>query len=297
MTFTKNVVLFGAGASHGCGKVVPNTAPLGNELYDRLRSRFPNRWGKITSRCAPLFQNNFEKGMQALYETGDPQVQELMCDMALFFSEFQASDNSNLYIQLLSKVKPLLDNTIFSSLNYDLLFEDALCGFGYKPDYFVENSEGITFLKLHGSCNFLPEGGIVKNNIIIGSSGISFPLKGASREEVAQFCSIKGTIYPVMALYMDSKPKQISSDRINDIQKRWTDHILSAERILIVGVRPYPADTHVWGPLLKTNARIGYIGSDYFHCWHKENRNNKKDCFIGTRWENHFDESVQFLKS
>ena len=96
---------------------------------------------------------------------------------------------------------------------------------------------------------------------------------------------------------MDSKPKQVSSDRIDDIQRRWTNQILSTERILIIGVRPYPADTHVWGPLSKTYARIGYIGSNDFQNWHDTNRSKRNDSFIGTRWVDHFKESVEFLKS
>jgi hypothetical protein len=153
--FTRNVVFFGAGASRGCGEVIPHIPPLGSELYSRLRSRFPERWGM--PRFASLFENNFEEGMKGLYEAANPfDLQRLMCDMAIYLSEFEPSNNSNLYIQFLRELKSVLGDTIFSTLNYDLLFEDAVERIALETNHFVEDKEGITFLKLHGSCNFLP---------------------------------------------------------------------------------------------------------------------------------------------
>lgn len=252
----------------------------------------------IVPQFASLFENNFEEGMEGLYEEANPfDLQRLMCDMAIYLSEFEPLNNSNLYIQFLCKLKSVLNDTIFSSLNYDLLFEDAVERIALKTNHFVEDKEGITFLKLHGSCNFLPpEGWQVTNNFIMGSSGISYPLRAASRKATQQFCNIKGTIYPAMALYMNSKPRQVSSDIIEDIQKRWEKYIALAKKILIIGVRPYTLDTHIWNPLSNTNARIGFIGSTQFHNWDKENRNGK-DLYIGREWLDHFTESIEFLKS
>jgi len=38
-------ILFGAGASYGCGTTRPHRVPLGKGLYDELRSRYPETWG------------------------------------------------------------------------------------------------------------------------------------------------------------------------------------------------------------------------------------------------------------
>jgi hypothetical protein len=101
MNPAKDVVFFGAGASAGCGDVNPHTPPLGNELYGQLKARFPATWGRLGSWIAEPFEN-FEKGMKLAFESGSSlELQSLMCEMGVYFSEFESVNDSNLSLRYL----------------------------------------------------------------------------------------------------------------------------------------------------------------------------------------------------
>ncbi|TLX90900.1 MAG: hypothetical protein E6K94_05645 [Thaumarchaeota archaeon] len=94
------------------------------------------------------------------------------------------------------------------------------------------------------------------------------------------------------------RASQFGSGRIKAIQDRWKKNVLEAKRILIIGVKPYEADKHIWEPLIQTDAKLGYIGSiDEFKIWVEKYRKNKENHVIGKRWSNHFNDSVKFLDS
>lgn len=88
------------------------------------------------------------------------------------------------------------------------------------------------------------------------------------------------------------------SGRIKAIQDRWKKNVLEAKPILIIGVKPYLADKHIWEPLTQTDAKLGYLGSiDEFNLWVEKYRKNKENKVIGKRWSEHFEESIAFLAS
>jgi len=212
-------------------------------------------WGGLDM----VFKNNFEEGMQMLFESLD--VQDLMRKMAEYFSEFQPEDDSNLYIEFLHGLKNHVHGIVFSTLNYDLLFEAALESCGQQADYFSTTSEGILFLKLHGSCNFLLQGVEFTNCSFMGPNIIDWPLIAVRRDKVIDYCYSGSSVYPAMCLYTPSKQVQFRGGRIMNIQKKWAEHVLNSDRILIVGVRPYEKDSHIWGPLSQTSATLGLIVS------------------------------------
>jgi hypothetical protein len=49
-----------------------------------------------------------------------------MRKLALYFCKFRLNDHSNLYNRFVYELKVRMDETAFSSLNYDLLFDLAL---------------------------------------------------------------------------------------------------------------------------------------------------------------------------
>ena len=59
------VVLFGAGASFGCGDVSPRVPSLGNELFSALR-RLYKSWRGIPDKLGARFEESFELGMQEI---------------------------------------------------------------------------------------------------------------------------------------------------------------------------------------------------------------------------------------
>jgi hypothetical protein len=226
-------------------------------------------------------------------------IPSLMREMAKYFCGFRPINNSNLFTKLIHELKVSLKETVFSTLNYDLIFELALQSQDLVAECFLEDTTDITYLKLHGSCNFVLESvGTWINCQFQGANAIESNLKALNADEVIDYCNSNDSLSPAMCVYMDSKPSQFGSGRIKAIQERWKNNVLEAERILIIGVKPYEADRHIWEPLIQTDAELGYIGStDIFNKWVEKNRKNKMNCVIGDRWSDHFNDSVKFLLS
>jgi hypothetical protein len=128
---------------------------------------------------------------------------------------------------------------------------------------------------------------------------ISMGIKACSVEELIRFCHVPGqALYPAMCLYMKSKVTHFGYNVILELQKKWTEKILNTEKVLIIGVKPYPADRHVWEPLSQTNAKVGYIGNENdFNNWKVSRRKDKNSQLLGPQWNTNFSESVSFLLS
>jgi hypothetical protein len=300
---TTKVVLFGAGASFGSLGIYPHPPPLGRHLYSRLKIEFPQTWGKLPKNFHEIFDKNFEKGMLSLFKTTEFSliIPSLMRDMAEYFCNFIPICHENLYIKFLAELKDSIIDIVFSSLNYDLIFENAAIQNQLATPSFERNDNTPYLLKLHGSCNFLPIGLTVKD---IGFAGgpapmINMNIKASSTEEVKRFCHDPGqALYPAMCLYMKSKVAQFGYNVILELQKKWTNEILNAEKVLIIGVKPYPEDRYIWDPLSQTNAILGYIGNkNDFEYWKEAFRKDKNSELLGLRWDIDFSKSVDFLLS
>jgi len=127
-------------------------------LYSELRKFSPQTWGSLRSRINNYFEENFEKAMQIVFNRSW-DVPALMRDMAKYFSGFRTLNNSNLYIRFIRELNETLKEITFSTLNYDLLFELALQSCDLTAECFLEDTTDIPYLKLHGSCNFVLQGG------------------------------------------------------------------------------------------------------------------------------------------
>lgn len=70
----------------------------------------------------------------------------------------------------------------------------------------------IIIWKLHGSCNFLPYGGVRTTRGVSFGSGATFKtgIQAANPNEVATYCTSDTALYPVMAVYARRKPVQIA---------------------------------------------------------------------------------------
>lgn len=190
---TTKVVLFGAGASFGSGDdVYPYRTPLGRDLYAKLQTYFPTTWGdKVPSFLDRVFKKDFEKVMEQLVNSEfSTLVPLLMRNMSEYFVEFRPTRDSNLYIRFIKELKPILNDILFSTLNYDLLFEHAVKHNGLLVTRLQEIQDRIYFLKLHGSCDFIPPKGFsLYNNVFMGRGPmISMPLRDdATVEETIVF--------------------------------------------------------------------------------------------------------------
>ena len=290
------LVLFGAGASYGCGNVYPNSPPLGGGLYLELQKSYPRSWGNLPQVLETKFNMNFEDGMGEIWYKYSTAIPALMKHMSLYFCQFNLLDNENLYSQFFKNLDDdVFEQCIFSSLNYDVLLEIALSKLAKQINYFESNpTGGIPVWKLHGSCNFIPKNlsaqGISFTRGIVFDAGIT----AVSPKEAIQFSLSDSSLYPSMCLFMENKPTQISQSTISAIQKNWQNKVSEMKKILIVGVRPLMKDSHIWKALTETKAEIGFIGSESeFNKWSASRKQNDK--YLGNYWKDAFDKGVNFL--
>ena len=169
---------------------------------------------------------------------------------------------------------------------------------GLDVKHFEKINDKLLYLKLHGSCNFLPN---VQNFTMINVSFrgygrfISLPLKAANIDETLRFCN-SSPMSPTMSIYTTDKIAQFGHGQIEKTQETWKKLVMEAGRILLVGARPWMEDRHVWGPLSDTNAMIAFVGGkNDFSVWSESNRNERKAEYLGNKWDGCFEKTVQFL--
>jgi hypothetical protein len=224
-------------------------------------------------------------------------VPKFMCNMAEYFVGFRPADSSNLYNRFLSRISDPLSLS-YSTLNYDILFEFAADMNDLTVTHF-ENIDGkLFFLKLHGSCNYLPN---VRNwtmtNVSFRGYGsfISLPLKAANVDETLNFCN-SSLMSPAMSIYTTDKIAQFGDGQIRKTQETWKDLVMNADRILSIGVRPWMEDKHIWEPLSLTTAKLGYVGGKTeFYRWIESDRNDRETDYIGDTWSGCFEKTIQFM--
>ncbi len=89
------VVLFGAGASAGSCDVDPDLPSLGYELYNKLKSKFPKTWGKLSPRYDQYLTNNFEYGMNIVYISPysfeEVVIEDIYILYTVYFCQFRPS--------------------------------------------------------------------------------------------------------------------------------------------------------------------------------------------------------------
>ena len=287
------VILFGAGASYGSGDVFPERPPLGGGLFGELARCYPGTWGTLPEEIRSSFCKDFEIGMRALWEGYSWIVPRLMQEMALYFVQFRPrSAGSTLYCTL---AKELLRNgakdpPLISTLNYECLIELAISGQSLTVNYgeFPGPIGTVTVWKLHGSCNFLPEG-IQANRSVTFTRDVLFDTSlrvAADLNEVCEFCLADNALPPAMCLFMEGKPAQVSRSSILAIQESWRSIVSAAEQVFLVGVRPNPADDHLWGALAHTPARLFWIGNhEEFSEWTVSHRRGGASEFVANYFE------------
>lgn len=287
---TERIVLFGAGASNGAGHVLPKAPPLGKDLYKELTHYCPPSWGSLPEEIKASFETGFEQGMRVLWDKYSSGIALLMRHMTLYLAQFRPDgSHQDLYSRLLQELKRAgtTSGVLFSTLNYECVLEVAASALGFKVDYGEGKvtSDAVRVLKLHGSCNFL-SGGIQATGGVTFTRGVVFDggLRPVNPNEAIQYCLSNTALYPAMALYMNAKPIQIGQSVVHGLQLRWGEQVRKAKRILIIGVRPYSEDTHIWGPLAECSGELGFVGPEQdFIEWREKYRSSKYSLWIGPR--------------
>lgn len=297
-----SVILFGAGASAGLTGVVPERPPLGGQLFGRLAHHFPGTWGALpTSLRATFLDDGFEEGMAIIFRHHSRNLPALMQHMSLFFSSFDivlSAANLNRYCQLAQLVEDqTLENTLFSTLNYDCLFEIACASRRLPFDYFEAPEGAVPIWKLHGSCNF-------RSAWINRSRGASPSAKTSVPDPIEQMeiadardvWQAAAGSPPTMSIYLKDGYAQTGHPQIRELQARWGHMVRAAQCVVVVGVRPLPGDDHIWGPLAETPANLIYVGEGAaFRRWAVQYRTGGESDFAGSTFDQGFEAIVDAL--
>jgi hypothetical protein len=260
------VFLFGAGASAFSLDCVPGAPPLGNGLFGRLR-RQGGLAATLSGELAGVFNRNFEEGVERLWSTRPVDLSALLRDTARYLAQFEPGP-SNLYRQLARFLIDARKSATLATINYDLLIELAVCAEGGHVTYhgLPVPLGNLPVLKLHGSCNFLPDVSIrgIGFDVGRGSSIVGgAPIRVAkSSREVIEWCKREDAIAPVLALYAKGKPVLYCPEFVQEQQRHWCRAVGEAKRVYVIGVRVNPDDRHVWDILERSRAGIFYVGPE-----------------------------------
>lgn len=272
------MILMGAGASFGSKDVNPKPPPLGRMLFSELEE-LGGIAASMPLELKALFLENFEVGMAAYINHAEEDVMGFQRELARYLATFQPG-MFNVYRHLINE---LGDNVIYSTLNYDLLFEESAAWLDLDTVYTLTKHENcVRLLKIHGSCNFWPDitTGTFRNVKIKNSVGsdVEAPVRPLNRLDTINKCLLEDSLAPAIALYTEGKAVKVSPSYVNDQLRQWEHAIASASQIFLIGVRVHLADKHIWERFGKSQAEVFYFGLDSdrkeFDEW---NESNTKD--------------------
>jgi hypothetical protein len=207
-------------------------------------------------------------------------LSEFLRDLARHFVQFSPGPD-NLYRHLVRFLFSVRHQAVLATINYDLVLELSINAEGQRIAYqgLPVPPGNASVLKLHGSCNFLPDlqprqiSGI---GFDVGTSGavLDAPVRAVSPREVIEFCDREDAIAPVLALYVRGKQVLYCPSFVNAQVGAWSQSLRNAGRAFVIGVRVHPADDHIWGALARSPARLYYVGPDGepFLTWAQERR-------------------------
>lgn len=235
---------------------------------------------------ADLFVSDFEAGMDQFWKERNTHTTELLRDMARYFAPFEPL-SGNQYLELIKVIGGTRKRTVMVTTNYDLLIEHAVVKSGLLVTYggLPAAERNIPILKIHGSCNFLPD--LAPRQI----SGIGFDLSGApggavleagiriatSAREVIDFCNREDAIAPALAMYSPAKQVLYCRSFIHAQQQAWLSALKQVSRIYVIGLRVHTVDQHIWKPLASAKASLYYVGREpeVFATWANANKRRR----------------------
>jgi hypothetical protein len=286
------MILLGAGASFGSGDCAPSPPPLGKDLFRRLRE-LGGFWATLDAELTGLFERDFEGGMEALYSrtNGDTTtLARLLREMAEYFLQFRLGAN-NAYRELVAASARSRRRVVFATLNYEMLLDDAIVDARIRIDYRLDDvfneigwgsafrrvwepRSGLTVLKPHGACNFLPDlsatGAIMMRTYSEGVGAMELPVLAANRESTRHFLDRQQVVPPALALFMRGKETTFAPGAARHLRRYYADEVANAEHIFVIGVAVRADDDHIWRPLAAAKAKLSYVGPppyDAFDAW------------------------------
>lgn len=256
------LVLLGAGASFGSEPGRWETPPLGKNLFAKLVER-----GGIASSLSvnlkEMFENDFELGMAEFYEKHSDLLQPFHRELARYLVEFSPSNES--YYHKLVKLLKDDDDVFFASLNYDLMLELSVWSSQRNVNYGKDLYElDVRIIKPHGSVNFWSSTspGMFQNAIFGGHGKMILPIKPLNQADTIRRCNIDTSLSPAISLYAKGKEVVVAPSFVAEQQRVFSDVCKSVKNILILGARVIKEDTHIWGGISSSSARVTYFGGE-----------------------------------
>lgn len=291
------VILLGAGASHGSETISELKPPLGKDLFSELEKR-NGLANKLPIELQEKFRKNFEQGMEEYYLSSNGNIMTFQREMSEYLASFKPS-HSNTYIKLIKSLD--CKRVIYSSLNYDLLFEVSALTLQMSVNYSSTHKPGgVRLLKLHGSSNFWPDTGTLKilqgtGFYGYGRAAIESKIKILNQPDTLLKCRTEPGLAPAIAMFAKGKKVSVCPDFVDKQYDMWVEQVTKAKKIFIVGVRVHEEDEHIWSVLGKAKGQVTYFGFAPDRCefetW-KSNHNKKNARFFETS----FDDSVQQIQ-
>lgn len=218
---------------------------------------------RVPDHIKTLFRSDFEKGMKEYYVYRKGNIMAFQRELAAYLAQFRPAPG-NVYEQLIQRLRG--ERVVYSTLNYDLLFELAAAGLGLNTAYDRQNQRGdLCLLKIHGSCNFWPylPGNVFRGLNIEGTgngAAVEAPVRPLGYEETLRRCNEDDSFAPAIAMYAEGKAVKICPEYILKIQSEWESVVAEAQQIYVIGVRVNASDSHIWAPLGRTAAALTYFG-------------------------------------
>jgi len=306
------VLLFGAGASAFGPGIVPNNPPLGANLFVALQSHYPFTWGLLFSEAArAAFAESFEAGMSHLWHVypnamckslpGVPCPAKAMRDVARYFLQYRLDESqSDLYSQLVMAFerRSLIGDVGFCTLNYETLLSHALRMHGCKPRVLHLHGRVDQWIRSRAKLRVGPSGAVGAGMHVV-SRRVSQMSSRTANDRLA--VAAQG-LYPPMSLYMPNKPAQVGAEYLTRMHVRFARRVASAKALFLVGVRPWPGDTHIWGPIAAARCPVfGVTGRREFDTWTKNARPSHKSVWLGDQFgaciESIVEESARAMSS
>jgi len=173
-----------------------------------------------------------------------------------------------------------IPHTIFASLNYDCLFEQAAGILDLRIDYKWSNAvDSIRVAKLHGSSNFIAQIDQRTMAILAGTNvHVEVPVIILSVEnlekELAEKLSGGQTVHlPIMSQVSHYKEQPLAAATIQRMRNGWNAGVHDAKFIAIIGVSFNCYDRHIIEQIENASGTVLYIGDEAnFRRWHEVNR-------------------------
>jgi hypothetical protein len=265
-----SVFLIGAGASFGSGPCTPESPPLGTYFFEEFK-KMGGVATTVDDELAELFNKDFEEAMDEFFEKRNTDVSPFLRDMAKYFCQFEPLDG-NLYGELIKILGKDKKKATFVTTNYDLLIELSAMQQGMLISYsgLPVPKNNLPILKIHGSCNFLPDmgGGSIRGigfdiSAAQGGSILETGIKVAkSTREILKFCEEEDAIAPALAMYSPDKRVLYCKSFVEQQQEAWKSEVAKAKRIYIIGLKVHAVDDHIWGVLAQSKCKKYYVGGE-----------------------------------